>query len=354
MPRGMETAMKKYLVLENGTVFTGEAFGADRDVVAEVVFTTSMIGYVEALTDTGYRGQALCQTFPLGGNYGVCLADTANEGEGAAALIVREVAPVPSNFRSDLSLDAFLKERNIPGLAGIDTRALTKLLRDKGTMNGAIVSDPATVDMAALKNFKPAPAATCEKTVLHPEGKYPVALIDLGTKEILAKDLVERDCAVHVFPADASADEILAISPVGLVVSGGPGDPRDCMATIETLRTLKDKNIPTLGIALGHQVLALANGFATEKLPYGHRGASQPVRNLDNGKLHITAQNHSYTVVDVDSTVADMLFVNVNDNSCEGLLYKNAPAYSLQFQPVYSQGPTDTSYLYDRFFEMLE
>ncbi len=346
--------MKKYLVLENGTVFAGEGFGAERDVMAEIVFTTSMIGYVEALTDTGYRGQAICQTFPLAGNYGVCRADAANEGEGAAALIVREVAPVPSNFRSDLSLDAFLKERNIPGLCGIDTRELTKLLRDNGTMNGAIVSDPASVDMAALKAFKPAVAVTCEKTVVNPDGKYKVALIDLGTKENLVKDLADRDCAVHVFPSSVKADEILAISPAGLVISAGPGDPREHGSVIETLRGLMEKNIPTLGIALGHQVLALANGFGVEKLPYGHRGASQPVRNLEAGKLHITAQNHSYAVVDVDEAVADALFVNVNDSSCEGLVYKNVPAYSLQFQPVYSQSPTDTAYLYQRFFDMMQ
>ncbi len=346
--------MKKYLVLENGTVFAGEGFGAERDVMAEIVFTTSMIGYVEALTDTGYRGQAICQTFPLAGNYGVCRADAANEGEGAAALIVREVAPVPSNFRSDLSLDAFLKERNIPGLCGIDTRELTKLLRDNGTMNGAIVSDPASVDMEALKAFKPAVAVTCERTVVNPEGKYRVALLNLGTCENLVKDLADRDCAVHVFPSAASADEILTLAPHGLVISAGPGDPKDHTAVIETLRVLKDKGIPTLAIALGHQVLALANGFDTEKLPYGHRGASQPVRNLETGKLHITAQNHSYAVVNVDPDTADALFVNVNDGSCEGLVYKNAPAYSLQFQPVYSQGPTDTAYLYQRFFDMMQ
>ncbi len=346
--------MKKYLVLENGTVFAGEGFGADRDVTAEIVFTTSMLGYVEALTDTGYRGQALCQTFPLGGNYGVCREDAACEGEGAAALIVREYAPVPSNFRSQLSLDDFLKERGIPGLCGIDTRALTKLLRDNGVMNGAIVSDPAAVDMAALKAYKTSPAVTTENTVVNPDGTWNVALVNLGTCENLVKDLAARDCAVHVFPSTVSADDILAIHPHGLVISGGPGNPKDCGAVADVLKQLSDKKIPTLGICLGHQVLALANGFDTEKLPYGHRGASQPVRNLENGKLHITAQNHGYTVIGENAAVADRLFVNVNDDTCEGLVYRDIPAYSLQFQPVFSNGPTDTAYLYNRFFVLMK
>ncbi|MBQ8640951.1 MAG: carbamoyl phosphate synthase small subunit [Clostridia bacterium] len=352
--------MKRYLVLENGTVFTGEAFGADRDVIAEIVFTTSMVGYVEALTDTSYRGQAICQTFPLGGNYGVCLEDAEDEGEGAAALIVRECAEIPSNFRSDLSLEDFLKQKGIPGLKGIDTRALTKILREQGTMNGAIVSDPASVDMEALKAYKienvVADLSVKEPEVVNPDGQYKIALFDFGRKNSIVKDLVERDCQVHVLPCDTSAEAVLALSPDGIVLSAGPGNPEDNTAAVETLQTLADKKIPTMGISLGHQVLALANGFAIEKLHYGHRGASQPVRNLAAGHLHITSQNHSYTVKNesIDPAVATPYFVNVNDNTNEGLIYLDMPAFSVQFQPQYANGPTDTSYLYDQFMDFVK
>ncbi len=352
--------MKKYLVLENGTVFTGEAFGAQGDVVAEIVFTTSMVGYVEALTDTCYKGQAICQTFPLGGNYGVCLEDAETEGDGPAALIVRECAETPSNFRSDLSLDAFMQQKGIVGLKGIDTRSLTKILRDEGTMNGAIVSDPASVDMEALKAYKiAAPVAalsTKEKTVVNPDGKYTIALYDFGHKNGIVKELVDRDCAVHILPYDTDAAAVSALQPDGIVLSAGPGDPRECTAAIAAMQTLVTQKIPTMGIALGHQILALANGFEIEKLPYGHRGGSQPVRNLTAGHLHITAQNHSYAVQNdsIDETVAVPYFVNVNDDSNEGLIYQNAPAFSVQFQPVYANGPTDTSYLYDQFLELVQ
>lgn len=352
--------MKKYLVLENGTVFTGEAFGADADVVAEIVFTTSMVGYVEALTDTCYKGQAICQTFPLGGNYGVCLEDAETEGEGPMALIVRECADIPSNFRAELSLEDFMKQKGIVGLKGIDTRALTKILRDEGTMNGAIVSDPDSVDKEALKNYKiTAPVAelsTKEATVVNPDGKYIIALYDFGHKNGIVKELAERDCAVHILPYDTDAATVLALSPDGIVLSAGPGDPRDCTAAVSALQELADQKIPTMGIALGHQILALANGFAIEKLPYGHRGGSQPVRNLTAGHLHITSQNHSYAVANesIDEAVAVPYFVNVNDNSNEGLIYQNTPAFSVQFQPAYANGPTDTSYLYDQFMDLVK
>ncbi|MBR4959343.1 MAG: carbamoyl phosphate synthase small subunit [Clostridia bacterium] len=346
--------MKKYLVLENGTVFTGEAFGADRDVIAEIVFNTSMVGYVEILTDTCSRGQAICQTFPLGGNYGVCLEDAENEGEGAAALIVRECAEVPSNFRAELSLDAFMKQKGIAGLKGIDTRALTKILREQGTMNGAIVSDPASVDMDALKAYKADTAPAGTAAVVNPEGKYKIAMIDFGRKDSIAREFADRDCQVHILPADASAEDVLAIAPDGIVLSAGPGDPAENAAAVETIKALADKKIPTMGIHKGHLILALANGFAVEKLHHGHRGG-QPVRNLAAGHLHVTAQNHGYAVKNdsVDADKASVYFVNVNDGSNEGLVYLDTPAFSVQFQPQYANGPTDTSYLYDQFMDFL-
>ncbi len=349
--------MKKYLVLENGTVFAGEAFGDNRDVIAEIVFNTSMVGYVEMLTDTCCKGQAVCQTFPLGGNYGVCLEDAENEGEGAAALIVRECAEIPSNFRSELSLDDFMKQKGIVGLKGIDTRALTKLLREQGTMNGAIVSDPASVDMDAVKAYRITAdtVGVKESAVVNPDGQYKIALIDFGRKDSIVKELVERDCQVHVLPADASADAVLAAEPDGILLSAGPGNPEESAAAIETLRALQDKKIPTMGIGKGHLVLALANGFAVEKLHHGHRGG-QPVRNLAAGHLHVTAQNHSCSVKNdsIDTDAASVYFVNVNDGSNEGLVYLNTPAFSVQFQPQYANGPTDTSYLYDQFMELVK
>jgi len=352
--------MKRYLVLENGAVFAGEAFGADREVTAEIVFTTAMVGYVESLTDVSYRGQILCQTFPLGGNYGVCLADAETEGFGPAGFIVRECAEIPSNFRSDISLDEFLKQNGIPGLKGIDTRALTKMLRENGTMNGTITSDPASVDMDAVKAFrmeKPvADVSSTEETVVNPDGKFTVALYDYGRKNQIVRALAERNCKVHILPYNTPAERVLEIQPDGLLLSNGPGNPAENTEVIENLKKLVNAGIPTMGICLGHQLLALANGFKTEKLPYGHRGASQPVRNEETGHLYVTSQNHGYTVdsASVNGEVAKAYFTNVNDNTNEGLIYTNRKAFSVQFVPQCCTGPTDTSYLYDRFVDMMK
>lgn len=358
---GMEeiTPMKRYLVLENGTVFEGTAFGADRDVIAEIVFNTAVTGYVETLSDCRAIGQAICQTFPLIGNYGVNESDANGVPVCVSAYIVRELSDIASNFRSEGELDAYLKKHNVPGLCGIDTRALTKLLRDEGTMNGMITDDPAKADLEAIRSFRieKAVEAVSTKSVYTEKGDgKKLAMIDLGQGTSILRDLLRHGCEVTVFPFDASADDILAIQPEGIVVSGGPGNPADCALTVYQLTSLIKSGIPMLGIGLGHQLIALAHGFATTKLKYGHRGGNYPTKSTETGKLYITSQNHGYAVVGetVNPAVADELYVNINDNSNEGLLYKNAPILTVQFAPAACTGPNDTDFIYTRFLDMIK
>ncbi len=352
--------MKRYLVLENGTVFEGSAFGADRDVIAEIVFNTAVTGYVEALSDQRYIGQAICQTFPLIGNYGVNESDAAGAPVCVSAYIVRELSDIASNFRSEGELDEYLKKNNVPGLTGIDTRKLTKLLRDEGTMNGMITSDPAKADLEAIRNYRVAKAvdaASTKEIVTAGEGSTTVALLDLGEAKGIVADLVRHGCKVTVFPHTASADELLAIKPDGIVLSGGPGDPADCGMEVYTVTALAKAGIPMLGIGLGHQLLALANGFSTTKLKHGHRGGSYPTKSTeDGGRLYITAQNHGYAVVSdtIDPAAAEEIFYNINDKSNEGLSYKNIPAISVQFTPAAITGPNDTDFVYERFLDMMK
>lgn len=351
--------MKRYLVLENGTVFEGTAFGADRDVIAEIVFNTAVTGYVEALSDRRYMGQAICQTFPLIGNYGVNESDADGVPVCVSAYIVRELSDIASNFRSEGELDAYLKKNNVPGLWGIDTRALTKLLRDEGTMNGMITDDPAKADLEAIRNFritKAVEAASTKEVFTEKGDGKKLALIDMGQKNNIIRDLLRHGCEVTVFPHDASADEILAIKPDGIVLTGGPGDPADCQITVYTLTTLVKSGIPMLGIGLGHQLIALAHGFATTKLKYGHRGGNYPTKSTETGKISITSQNHGYAVVSdtVNPAVAEELFRNINDNTNEGLLYKNAPIITVQFTPAACTGPNDTDFIYTRFLDMIK
>ncbi len=354
--------MDKYLVLENGKVFKGEGFGADKDVIAEAVFTTSMTGYLETLTDPSYKGQAVVQTFPLIGNYGVITPDSESDMVGVSAYIVRETCEDPSNFRCETKIEDYLKKHDIPGIKGIDTRALTRILRESGTMNLMITSDPSKADLNKIKEYviKDPVKEVCvkEAKVFEPEGdaEYNVAMIDCGTKLNIVRCLNKRGCKVTLFPADTSAKKILEIDPDGLFLSNGPGDPTDNVDTIETLKELIPSRIPTMGICLGHQLLALAHGFTTEKLHYGHRGANHPVINKETGKIFITSQNHGYAVVDssIDSNIAYPLFVNVNDNTNEGIRYTKEPAFSVQFHPEACGGPKDTELLFDEFIKLME
>lgn len=350
--------MNKYLILENGQIFKGEGFGAPGDVTAEIVFTTAMTGYLETLTDKSYAGQAIVQTFPLIGNYGIIPEDVESNMIGTSAYIVREWCDHPSNFRSTKDLDSYLKSRGIVGLCKIDTRALTKVLREHGTMNGLITDNPSTADLSMIKAYKcinPVGLVSTKKMYAEGNGPHKIALLDFGMKENICRCLTSRGCTVYVFPSTSTAEEVLSINPDGLFLSNGPGDPADNVEIIETVKELIKTGLPTMGICLGHQLLALAHGFETMKLKYGHRGANQPVRYLQNGRTYISSQNHGYAVVSesIDESIATPLFENVNDLTNEGLLYTGKPCFSVQFHPEACAGPKDTSFLFDKFIDML-
>ncbi|MDR2942013.1 MAG: carbamoyl phosphate synthase small subunit [Treponema sp.] len=345
-----------YLILENGTIFEGKFFGAHGDITGEIVFTTGMTGYLETLTDQSYYGQIVLQTFPLIGNYGVIPADFESAGIGAKAYIVKHPCSTPSNFRSENILGAFLKERGIVGMYGIDTRALTKIIRNNGVMNGKICTAPPTdADHAEVKAYSItnpiAEVSSRTVTKIPAEGgssQRRVALLDFGAKRGIASALSARGCEVWIFPCDTPAQKILETRPHGIMLSNGPGDPADPAnaGIVETIRTLDKSGITIFGICMGHQLLACAKGYSTRKLKFGHRGANQPVKDTRTGQVFITSQNHGYEVVAENSS-----FINVNDGSCEGLDFGNS--FSAQFHPEARGGPLDTSFLFDRFLERI-
>ncbi len=354
--------MKAFLILEDGTVFTGKSIGADREVISEIVFNTSMTGYLEVLTDPSYAGQAVVMTYPLIGNYGICRSDMESERPWPDGFIVRELSRLPSNFRSEDTIQSFLIEYDIPGIAGIDTRALTKILREKGTMNGCITTNE-KYDLNELlpklreyRTGKVVEKVTCKKKYVLP-GKGPkVALLDLGAKRNIADSLNKRGCEVTVYPATTSAKEILAAQPDGIMLSNGPGDPKECTLIIEEIRRLYASNVPIFAICLGHQLMALAMGADTYKMKYGHRGGNHPVRDLKTGRVYISSQNHGY-VVDAEHMSPDVAvpaFENVNDGTNEGLSYTGKNIFTVQFHPEACPGPQDSGYLFDRFLEMME
>ena len=341
-----------YLILENGIIFEGKYFGHSGETTGEIVFTTGMTGYLETLTDQSYYGQIVLQTFPLIGNYGVIPSDFESSSIGIKAYIVKNLCQDPSNFRSEGNLDTFLKQYGVVGLYGIDTRALTKIIRENGVMNGKItLSPPTAADQNETKEYciHNAVAAVSSQTVKKSEGGLrKVALIDFGAKRGITEALKTRECEVWSLPHDTSAEEIMKIKPDGIMLSNGPGDPSDSAnaVIVENIKVLMKSGIPIFGICLGHQLLALANGYKTQKLKFGHRGANQPVKELATGHIYITSQNHGYAVLAENSS-----FVNVNDGTCEGLDYGNA--FSVQFHPEACGGPLDTSFLFDRFIERM-
>ena len=354
--------MKAFLILEDGTVFRGTHIGARREIISEIVFNTSMAGYLEVLTDPSYAGQAVCMTYPLIGNYGICRDDMESSRPWPDGFIVRELSRIPSNFRCDMSLQQFLEENNVPGIAGIDTRALTKILREKGTMNGMITTREAFVleeILPKLKAYTPGKVvekvSTKEKYTVG-EGARKVALVDFGTKSNIISCLTKRDCRVTVYPALATAEEILADEPDGIMLSNGPGDPKECVSVIEEVKKLYRSDVPIFAICLGHQLMALATGADTFKMKYGHRGGNHPVKDLATGQVYIAAQNHGY-VVDMeklDPAVAKPAFVNVNDGTCEGVTYTNKNIFTVQFHPEACSGPLESGFLFDRFMEMID
>ena len=325
-----------YLILENGTVFEGKAFGAEKETTGELVFTTAMTGYLETLTDPSYYGQVVIQTFPLIGNYGVIPADFESDSPSLKGYIVREWCQVPSNFRCEGDLDTFLKESGIPGIYGIDTRALTRIVREYGVLNCKISYSPDVTKekLDEIKNYviTEAVESTTIKEKEHfdaENGDLNVVLMDFGAKHNIGRELVKRGCNLTVVPAHTTADEIKAMNPDGVMLSNGPGDPSDNTEIIAELKKLCDFGIPTFGICLGHQLLALSQGAKTEKLKYGHRGANQPAKEVETGRVYITSQN-------------------------QGVNYTNMPAFSVQFHPEACGGPHDTAFLFDRFIELMK
>ena len=392
--------MKAFLILEDGTVFEGTHIGADREIISEIVFNTSMAGYLEVLTDPSYAGQAVCMTYPLIGNYGICKDDMESLKPWPDGFIVHELSRIPSNFRCDMTIQQFLEENQVPGIAGIDTRALTKILREKGTMNGMITTnenyDFAQIQprLKAYTTGKVVERVTCkEKYVVKPTLKLEengplsgaarfdkdsygkgvreprptlvkelngaglrVALMDFGAKANIAHSLAERGCEVTVFPALTPAEEIIAMQPDGIMLSNGPGDPKECTSIIEEIKKLYATDIPIFAICLGHQLMALANGCDTHKMKYGHRGGNHPVKDLATGRVYISSQNHGY-VVDtdkLDSKVAVPAFINVNDGTNEGLAYTGKNIFTVQYHPEACPGPQDSRYLFDRFIRMMK
>lgn len=349
--------MKKgYLVLQDGQVFEGERFGAETDSVGELVFTTGMCGYLETLTDPSYAGQIVTQTFPLIGNYGVIPADFEGEPR-VRGYIVHECCDAPSNFRSEGTLDAFLKEKGIPGLCGVDTRRLTRTLRDRGVMN-AMLCSAVPKDLSALAAYRVADAlaeVTCavpRTFAAEGETRHRVALLDYGMKRNILREMQRRGCAVTVYPAQTAAEDVLAARPDGVMLSNGPGDPADCGFQIAQIRKLLGA-VPLFGICLGHQLTALAAGGSTYKLKFGHRGVNQPVKEVMGERTYITSQNHGYAVAE-GVPGGRVSFANANDGTCEGIDYPEKRAFTVQFHPEACAGPHDTSFLFDRFITLME
>lgn len=394
------------LVLANGLVFKGKSFGASGCITGEAVFTTGMNGYLETLTDPSYFGQIVTQTFPLIGNYGLISKDLESSKIHVRGYVVRSWCEDPSNFRCEGEIDAWLKNQNIIGLYDIDTRALTKVLREAGVMNGMLIagdSEEAKKNFAALENEaekakllekikaykieKAVETVSCDavkiekdaQSVFAESAQYkavpvradgtkendPVAamkngkgkkvvLWDFGAKANIRRELLKRGLEVVSMPCTATAEQILAENPDGIMLSNGPGDPSDNVTIIEEIKKLLTKEVPIFGICLGHQLLALAKGAKTFKLKYGHRGANQPVKHLSSGRVYISSQNHGYAVDnDTIPSGAVLSFVNTNDGSCEGVTYTDTPSFSVQFHPEASSGPLDTSFLFDEFVNLI-
>ena len=359
--------MKAFLILEDGTTFTGTSIGSKREVISEIVFNTSMTGYLEILTDPSYAGQAVTMTYPLIGNYGICYQDMESKTLWPDGYIVRELSRIPSNFRSEDTIQNVLVKYDIPGICGIDTRALTKNLSEKGTMNGMITTDETRSiesrkeavleEIRAYRCQGAVERVTCkEKRILGGRGnRYRVALLDFGTKENITSYLRARGCEMMIYPAETKAEEILSANPDGIMLSNGPGDPKECHSIIKEIRKLYDSDVPIFAICLGHQLMALATGADTHKMKYGHRGGNHPVKDLQTGRVYLSSQNHGYVVDEdtVDAAVAEVSFQNVNDGTNEGLHYLGKNIFTVQFHPEACPGPQDTGFLFDRFLDMM-
>ncbi|WP_087972974.1 carbamoyl phosphate synthase small subunit [Oceanobacillus rekensis] len=352
---------KRQLVLEDGTVFIGEGFGSERVTTGEIVFNTGMTGYQEVITDPSYYGQIVMMTYPLVGNYGINRDDFETVTPFIHGFIVKEVCDTPSNFRNEESLDHFLKAHDIPGIQGIDTRKLTKIIQKHGTMK-AIIADlePVAEELAEKVRNIVLPTDQVEKTstikpYVVPGRGQRIVMVDLGAKHGILRELTKRNCHITVVPHDYSAEAILRLKPDGIMLTNGPGNPKDVLVAIEMIKQVLGKN-PIFGIGLGHQLLALACGADTEKMKFGHRGASHPVKDIKNSKSYLTSQNHSYVVreASLETTDLELTQISLNDNTVEGISHKLYPAFSVQYQPEASPGPEDTNYLFDEFLNMIK
>lgn len=354
--------MNAFLILEDGHVFQGHHFGADKEVICEVVFNTSMTGYLEVLTDPSYQGQGVVMTYPLIGNYGVCFEDAESDRPWHSAFIVREISRTSSNFRCQQDLEEYLIAHDIPGISGVDTRAITKILREEGCMGGMITTNPDFQLEEILPKLKAYRVKDAVKTVTrkgkeHAKGEgWKVALLDLGTKNNIVHSLCKRGCDVTVYPAFTPAEEILRDQPDGIMLSNGPGDPKECTEIIKEIQKLYESDLPIFAICLGHQLMALATGADTKKMRWGHRGGNHPVKDLASGRVYISSQNHGYVIEEesIKKDVAEVSFINVNDQSVEGLKYKNKRIRTVQFHPEACPGPQDTAYLFDEFLDMMK
>ena len=353
--------MKAFLILEDGTIFEGNSIGSTRETISEIVFNTSMTGYLEVLTDPSYAGQAVVMTYPLIGNYGICYEDMESDRAWPDGFIVRELAEVPSNFRCEDTIQNFLEKYDIPGISGIDTRALTKRLRGKGVMNGMITTDESfNLDeilprIRAYKTQGVVAKVTCKEKRVLPGDGYKVALMDFGAKRNIARNLHERGCEVTIYPAFTPASEVLAAQPDGIMLSNGPGDPKECTSIIEEIKKLAESDVPIFAICLGHQLMALSQGGDTYKLKYGHRGGNHPVKDMITGRVYISSQNHGYAVDEKSIPEgAQPSFTNVNDHTNEGIRYLKKSIYTTQFHPEACPGPQDSNFLFDRFMKMME
>jgi carbamoyl-phosphate synthase small subunit len=370
-------AQPALLALADGSVFRGFSIGADGITTGEVVFNTALTGYQEILTDPSYSRQIVTLTYPHIGNYGVNAEDVEAERIHAAGLVVRDVPRVYSNFRANQSLSDYLRNQNIVAIADIDTRRLTRVLREKGAQNGCIMAgrvDEAEALAAArafpgLTGMDLAQVVTCANTHEWSEGewklgtgympraqdKFHVVAYDYGVKRNILRMLASRGCRLTVVPAQTPAAEVLAMNPDGVFLSNGPGDPQPCDYAISAIRDIVEKQVPTFGICLGHQLLALASGAKTVKMKFGHHGANHPVKDLESGRVAITSQNHGFAV-DAATLPANIQTTHISlfDGSLQGIARTDAPAFSFQGHPEASPGPHDVSYLFDRFVSLME